>query len=304
MRKGLATSTLKMYDFAWRTFAFFCFSVHLMPKPVHINSVCAFIWYCMDVRHFKPTYIRGLVAGIQFNARCHNPSFPSLFSNTAIKLLLKGISKVAPPIPDHRQPITLSVLHKMLSALRNGLFSPYTDSLLDAVCLLAFYGFLRIGEFTTCSLTFNPDVDSTFDDLKFHSAHYSLQLKHSKCNGACSIIVARVDSLFCPFRSMIKYLKIRPSTSPRCPLFLIPGKLPLSKTWFNRHLKQILTKSNLSPEHYTAHSFRIGAATSAANQGISSSSLQQMGRWSSSAFTSYIRPDINTILLNQRSLKT
>ena len=72
---------------------------------------------------------------------------------------------------------------------------------------------------------------------------------------------------------MIKFLKIRPSTSPRCPLFLIPGKRPLSKTWFNHHLKQILIKSNLSPEQYTAHSFRIGAATSAANQGISSSSL-------------------------------
>ena len=102
---------------------------------------------------------------------------------------------------------------------------------------------------------------------------------------------------------MIHFLKIRPFTSPLCPLFLIPGKLPLSKTWFNHHLKQILIKSNLSPERYSAHSFRIGAATSAANQGISSSSLQQMGRWSSSAFTSYIRPDINTVLSNQRSLK-
>lgn len=48
---------------------------------------------------------------------------------------------------------------------------------------------------------------------------------------------------------------------------------------------------------------RIGAATSGADQGFSSTSLQQLGLWSSSAHTSYIRPDIDAVLPNQRSLK-
>ena len=87
MRKGLAASTLKTYDFAWSTFAIFCVSVCVPLKPVSMNTPCAFICYCMDVRHLKPQYIRWLIAVIQFNIRCYDPSFPTLLSNLAIKLL-------------------------------------------------------------------------------------------------------------------------------------------------------------------------------------------------------------------------
>ncbi|TNN86262.1 hypothetical protein EYF80_003679 [Liparis tanakae] len=44
---------------------------------------------------------------------------------------------------------------------------------------------------------------------------------------------------------------------------------------------------------------RGGAATSEASQGISASTLQRMGRWSSSAGGSYIRPDLDTMLSNR-----
>lgn len=256
MRKGLTASTVKTYDFAWCTFAFFCVTINVPLKPVSINSICAFICYCHDTRHFKLQYIRGLLAGIQFNIRCYDPSFSSLFSNQAIKLILKGISKAHPSAPDLRLPITLRVLQTLVSTLRAGVFSSYIDALLESVFSLAFYAFLRCGEFTTPSKSFNPSADITFSDLAFHTHHYDLHLKHSKCRGACSIVVA--------------------------------------------HLKLVLIKAKLSLHYYTGHSFRIGAATTAANQGIS---CTQLGRWSSSAFSSYIRPDVSDILANQRSLK-
>ena len=125
MRKGLAASTLKSYDFAWKSFALFCVSMKLPLKPVKISAVYTFICHCLSVRHFKPQYIRGLVAGIQFDARCFDPSFPSLFSNPAIKLLLKGISKFSPSSTVNRLPIILSILHKMLSVLKQGYIFPH-----------------------------------------------------------------------------------------------------------------------------------------------------------------------------------
>uniref|UniRef100_A0AAV2J1N3 Tyr recombinase domain-containing protein n=1 Tax=Knipowitschia caucasica TaxID=637954 RepID=A0AAV2J1N3_KNICA len=67
-------------------------------------------------------------------------------------------------------------------------------------------------------------------------------------------------------------------------------------------LKSVLLLCNLSPHLYTAHSFRIGAATRAASLGLPHSALQQLGRWSSSALSSYIRPDTSTILAAQRLL--
>ena len=125
-----------------KTFALFCASLNLPLKPISISAVCAFICHCMDMRHFKPPYIKGLVAGIQFNARCFDPSFPSLFSNSAIKLLFKGISKVSPSSPDNRLQITLSILQRMLSVLRLGYHSLYVDS----VGLFILISFLRVPE--------------------------------------------------------------------------------------------------------------------------------------------------------------
>ena len=122
MREGLAASTLKTYDFAWHTFSLFCVIICVPPRPVLIKSICAFICYCTDTRNFKVQYTRGLIAGIQFHIKCYDPSFPSLLSNPAIKLLLKGVSKTHPTSPDLRQPITLGILHKLVSTLRAGFF--------------------------------------------------------------------------------------------------------------------------------------------------------------------------------------
>lgn len=44
----------------------------------------------------------------------------------------------------------------------------------------------------------------------------------------------------------------------------------------------------LDPKFYKGHSFRIGAATSAAARGIPLSVIQNMGRWKSDSFMRYI----------------
>ena len=303
MRKGLAASTVASYDFAWKSFAFFCLSINVPLLPVHYSTVCAFICFCKDVKHLSCAYIRGLIAGIQFNVRCIDPSFPSLFTHPAIKLILKGIAKESPITADKRLPFTLPILHKLIIALRSGLFNPYIDSMLECAFLLAFYGFLRCGEFTSPTHQFNPERDLALPDISFHPDYYSISLKHSKSKGACAIIIARLDSPFCPFNSMLKYLNLRTTAYQSGPLFLTLDNHPMSKSWFTRHLKLVIAKCKLSSQHYTSHSFRIGAATSAASQGISTASIQQLGRWSSDAYASYIRPDADAILSAQKSLK-
>ena len=70
------------------------------------------------------------------------------------------------------------------------------------------------------------------------------------------------------------------------------------------NLGQIIQRCSLPPKHYSGHSFRIGAATTVATQGLSTAYLQQTGRWSSTAYASHVRPDASAIIKAQRSLKS
>ncbi|XDV40900.1 hypothetical protein PO909_009897, partial [Leuciscus waleckii] len=200
-----------------------------------------------------------------------------LFSATSIRLLLKGISKSSSNSPDKRLPITLPLLQRLITSIRNGLFSTYTNILLEAVFLTAFYGFMR-----------------------------PVFLKHSKSDSegfGVTLTISKINNNFCPFSSMLKFLKIRQRSSKLSPLFILLNGAPLSKAWFRNQLVSVLKSCSLSPSQYTVHSFRIGAATTAAERGISTAAIKILGRWSSSAFESYIRPDPRIILEAQQALQ-
>lgn len=250
--------------------------------------------------------IHNLLAGINFYPKLYQPSTSSsLFSNPAVRLLLRGISKHCFHLPDSRKPITLPVLRSLVAALRGGPFSPYVKAFLLSAFLLAFYGFLRLSEFTSTAKVFNPSRDLTISDLKFYPDHYDLFIKHSKVKGLCTISIARLGGSFCPFHSMFKFVCRRHKLSPlSIPLFLNPEGFPMTAAWFICHLRQTLALCSLPPCHFSGHSFRIGAAMSAAIQGIPSASLLQLGHSSSSAFSSYIRPDLPAVLEAQCSLST
>ncbi|MGL5566769.1 MAG: tyrosine-type recombinase/integrase [Plesiomonas sp.] len=73
------------------------------------------------------------------------------------------------------------------------------------------------------------------------------------------------------------------------PLFVDDSNKPVTRFWFQKHLKSVLQQSGILAENFSSHSFRIGAATSAAQKGLSEQQIQALGRWSSDAFQSYIR---------------
>ncbi|XP_063054525.1 integrase/recombinase xerD homolog [Engraulis encrasicolus] len=305
MARSLAKSTLKCYASAWSMFTTFCSAYLLSPLPAQVSTICAFIVYCFDTRHLQPASIHKLLSGVQFYARINNPDTQSFFSNPSIKLLLKGIAKSCPTSPDSRLPITLPILHQLVSTVRRGYISPYLDKLLETVFLTAFYGFMRCGEFTSPSPLFNPSVDLTLSDLTFSPSHFSIFLKHSKSDSLChgtTVYISKLHGVFCPFSSMVEFIKLRHDRSLSSPLFLLPDGAPMCRQWFCCHLAAVLRRCNLPPAKYTAHSFRIGAATTAAHRGISTSAIKLLGRWSSEAYASYIRPSRHQVLDAQRAI--
>ena len=73
------------------------------------------------------------------------------------------------------------------------------------------------------------------------------------------------------------------------PLFQFMGGEPVSYAFVSKHLHNTVSLIGLNPALYKGHSFRIGAATQAAQQGFSENCIQKMGRWNSDAVRRYIR---------------
>ena len=95
------------------------------------------------------------------------------------------------------------------------------------------------------------------------------------------IIVGHTDSDLCPVSAILSYIFLR-GTKPGP--FFIDSARPLTKDRFVAVLHSILARVGLPQHHFAGHSFRIGAATSAALVGVEDSTIQTLGHWHSTAF--------------------
>ena len=129
IRSALSPNTVRSYDCAWRKFGTFCNSHSIPLFPVLVSSVSAFLTLNFKFNNLSYSYIHSLVAGIQFHARLNDYAFPSLFTNPHISLLLRGFRNASVYKPDKHLPLTLNILHNLIILLRNGVFTPYLDSL-------------------------------------------------------------------------------------------------------------------------------------------------------------------------------
>jgi len=152
--------------------------------------------------------------------------------------------------------------------------------------LLAFHAFLRVGEFTFKAPSSSHNL--SISDITIQSKSLVLSFrsfKHSKGKHPQLKICSRKS--VCPVKHLARYIKLRPKG--KGPLFVFPDASPVTASYFYRILKKCLVVLSLDVRHYNGHSFRIGAATTAASQGFSDAQIAAMGRWSSDAFKRYIQ---------------
>ena len=117
-----------------------------------------------------------------------------------------------------------------------------------------------------------------------------LHLKQSKCDQfgtGHDIVLGQTGSPICPVASLLRYIGHR-GDQPG-PFFINTSKTPVTKPWFVSQIRSILNVIGLPQGDFAGHSFRIGAATTAALQGVEDSMIQTLGRWHSAAFLQYIR---------------
>ncbi|MEW8548786.1 MAG: hypothetical protein AB2693_35245 [Candidatus Thiodiazotropha sp.] len=214
-----------------------------------------------------------------------------------------------------RQPITATLLDKMCSVLEMGYLTPYTDSLLVAVCVTAFFGFLRCAEFTvTSDKEFDPQFNLCLGDLTFLDTHAELLLKASKTDPFRQGIIIQLfknntTQKLCPFTALQTYLVRRNNKFVQRqnltePLFLTEDGFPVTRSFFMLHVKQIISRLGLDTTKYSGHSFRIGAASSACSARLEDHLIRTLGRWSSDCYRTYIRTPQQVIQAAQKALLT
>ena len=207
-----------------------------------------------------------------------------------LPLVTRGLRRKNSEVPKSKLPITSFVLHMIKLQLD---FTNFDDVMFWAACLTAFFGFLRAAEFTMPPEGFNPakhlDISDVSVDKKPVADKVFLRLKFSKTDQfgkGCTVVFARSDDLLCPVSALMSYLRLWGRSQG--PLFQFSNRDGLTKSRMNNRLQSVL-KSCGWPKTFTLHSFRVGAATTAALLGFPDYLIQALGRWTSDAFKLYIK---------------
>ena len=114
------------------------------------------------------------------------------------------------------------------------------------------------------------------------------------------IFLGATNADICPVQAVLQFLAVR-NPSPG-PLFVFKSGTPLTRATLVTHLRAALQKAGIPHGAYSGHSFRIGAATTAAQCGLEDSLIQTLGRWKSTAYKSYIRLPCEQLAAVSRTL--
>lgn len=147
---------------------------------------------------------------------------------------------------------------------------------------------------------FDPTAHLTFSDVSVDDpkrpAILFLNLKKSKTDPfrrGVRLTVGSTQNELCPVSAMLAYLALRgPGDGP---LFRWQDGSPLTQSKLVVAIRDVLTRANLPSKDFAGHSFRIGAATTAASMGVEDSLIQTLGRWKSSAYLLYVRLEPTSI---------
>ena len=256
-------------------------------QPQHIARFVAHLSLLGKAASTAKTYLAGISAFHKLN------DWPDPTSAFLIKTLIRGMSRASVSV-DTRLPITLQRLQGLLGILPVVCSSTYESCLFKAAFALAFHGFLRLSEILGQNLPQGTGRKPLMrNNLSFNLSSVTVQLSGSKTNqsGRKELILVRKESSMpdtCAVTALHQYMSAHPKCSDV--LFVHINGAPLTQYQFRAVLKKAAYHLGWPMKGFSSHSFRIGAATSAAALGVPLDTIMELGRWKSAAVLGYIRP--------------
>jgi hypothetical protein len=221
-----------------------------MP-PISEDILIYFVAHCFKNLKLLHTTIKLYLCGIRFHyvrSNCEHP-FNSAHESTILrlKMIMRTVKRIqGEHNPKQRLPITFQVLEIICNSLRSGVFSTFTDCMLETVCTVAFCGFLRCGEFTIL-LHFDPTTNLCVADVAIFYSYANLHLKASKSDPLRRGVTIQLhisNHTICPFSAIKRYLAVRRGKEAPFylsdPLFIKEDGYALDREFFITSLKHIL----------------------------------------------------------------
>ena len=292
---GVANSTARSYASSQRRYLRFCSLIDSKPLPATEVDLLSFIADSVS-RGLAASTISAHIAGVR-NLHIINGFENPLERFQRLRLVLRAVKRRGKP-PRKRSPITAELLAR-IGALVDS--ARPDDVRFWAAATSAFFGFLRVSEFTV-DRNFDAASDLSFDALRFSHDAAHLTLKASKTDPfrlGVSVHLGATGRAVCPVSALKQFLFLR-GTAPG-PLFADAFGSPPSRSWFVGTLSRFLARLGVVGD-FTAHSFRIGAATTAAERGVPDHLIKVLGRWSSDAYRVYIRTSERRVCALSRTL--
>lgn len=286
---ALSNNTKIAYKRTWNLFIQHFPNITSLPlSPV---LVCNFI-ACLFSLGYSPNSISSHVSAISYVHKILSLQDPS--ETFLVRKIIQGCHHSAPS-KDSRLPITGPILANRLKSMDLSVKNLSTRTLLKSIFLLAFNAFLRLGEIVIKSKADQCKViqrnDATFEMHQTTPVAVEIVLKNFKTNKTHDIfqihLKASDNKDMCPVQALYNYLHTFGHKSG--PLFQFMGGEPVTYAFVVKKLTSIINFVGLNPALYKGHSFRIGAATHAAQMGYSENCIQKMGRWKSDAMRRYVR---------------
>ena len=230
---GLAPSTRTMYSAAVRRYTSFCGSHNMMAFPLSEYVLCCFVAHLFS-SSVAPRSIRSYLSALRYYQVALLLPDPLLSTMPRLTYVLRGAQRCQQWRGTHsRLPVTPNILWAIYR-LWSHLGVSYDRVMLWAAFCLAFFGFLRAGEFTcpstsafTSRMLARADISVDSRENPSYLTVLLRQIKTDLFSNGVTIHLHRIDDVLCPVAVVLAYLAIRPPEPG--PLFLFRNGSTLSR---------------------------------------------------------------------------
>ena len=294
-RHAYASGTFSNLKTQFRCYFAFCYYFQRTPLPANSDTICAFVQFLS--RTMKPDTVRNYLSGVRTLHSLMDFSY-EFSEDFHLKLVLRGMSRISPHVPDRARPITPSILKLFHQHMDH---SNSLHSATWACSLVLFFSMSRLGSILPRSSSKKETrVFLTRDRIRFCQEGLLVTLLHTKTiqfgERFLHIPLIKLRSELCPvfaYRQMlakVRYFSFIPAF-----VYIKDNKVHwLTRDLFIKTFRSV-ARSFISGDitSFRGHSFRRGGASWAFATGVPGELIQVCGDWASDAYKRYIEFDIS-----------